>query len=256
MEKSFSDRLIDGFSEMFQSSRNARLLLIMMMAVFAVVFALVFGIISCSNGTLAACAPEKTVFDGDTLMSASVMNKNEDVALTVFYPEEICQYSNNNADFWASWCGSGILWKEECFAIQPGFERVESVLAGAVPSELSDSAQVLEAIRQLAVSEGSQTGYLHLGEKEMLWRENSGYVTVYMPVKHNQAMIAAVNLIPAGFNQGSSADGENAVALVHDTEVRALLGAIEITAVADIPAAEGKTLVTYDDPVSVSDSDG
>ncbi len=251
-------KILDDFKEIFASTNNLKLILTLVLVLFILLFTVFGGCTGCgcsgcidvschSCGSAGENGPESTpeigadtgsdnaeaqpisFYEGSEIAYYPVALEEEDVALTFRYPADIYSYTENTEEFWADWCGIGMLSAEGKFAIQTEFEYVYNgwnSVTGAVPTTIEEA---MEAHRANALAYSEPIGMVNVGGKDCLWRELGGYVMVFVPFEHNSDVFAVLNILPDNLDQNASDTINRAVELIYSDEVRAILSAVKIS---------------------------
>lgn len=246
--------ILNDFTEIFKSTNNLKLVLSLVLTLFILLF-VVFG--GCSGCGCSGCidvschscgsegegdpAPtpdtgsDKTeaepvyFYEDSEIAYYPVALEEEDVALTFYYPTDSYSYTENVEEFWADWCGIGMLSADGKFAIQPDFEYVYegwNSITESVPTTIDEA---MEAHRANALSYSEPIGTVNVGGKDCLWRELGGSVMVFVPFEHNSDVFAVLYVIPAQLDPNASDSVTRAVELIYSDDVRALLSAVKVS---------------------------
>ena len=181
------------------------------------------------------------MFDGMTPAAASIKDEFEGVAATIYYPSEMCTYTEDTAQFWANWVGQIAVAADGKFAIQPDFDYISNSYK-ADGSNCSTFDEVKQAFQERYGSSPETYGELKLGKNSGFWYVYGGYTTAVFPVLDTNRVLE-IYLIPADLDQNASDATAKASALMQDEELISILGTLQITAIDAIPDAS--TAVFY-----------
>jgi len=248
-------KILNDFKEIFKSTNNQKLILSLVLILFILLF-VVFGGCSgcgcsgCIDVSCHGCSGEKTEEPVSVPDSDSVKNEEEpvsffedseiayypaaleeeDIALTFYYPADAYSYTENPEEFWADWCGIGMLSANNGkFAIQPEFDYIYNGWNSVTETTPTTVDEAMEAHRANAVAYGEPIGTVNVGGKDCLWRELGGSVLVFVPFEHNNNAFAVLNVIPANLDPNAFDSATRAVEMIYSDEVRALLSAVKIS---------------------------
>jgi len=256
--KNFINSFIGGFKEMFKSTQNIKVILIVVLALFLVLFIAMGGCASCgcqglvrcdgcgsSDGSGGSRAEDEvkvdTLFDGMTPAAASIKDEYEGVAATIYYHAEMCTYTEDSAQFWANWLGKIAVFADGKFSIQPDFDYISNSYK-ADGSSCSNFDEVKQAFQERYGSNPETYGELKLGKNSGFWYVYGGYTTAVFPVSDTNRIVK-IYLIPADLDQNAADATAKASALMQNEELLSILGTLQITAIDAIPDAS--TAVFY-----------
>lgn len=247
--KSFDiKKILNDFKEVFSSANNLKLVLSLVLILFILLFVVFGGCsgcgcsgcvdVSCKGGTGSACAkapgggsdaePVHLYEDSEIAYYPAALEE-EDIALTFYYPSDVYSYTENTEEFWADWCGIGMLSADGRFAIQPEFEYVYNTWNSVTESNAATVEEAVEAHRANGISQKDPVGTVNVGGKDCLWRVYAGMATVIVPFENNSDAYAVLYVIPANLDPNAPDSVTRAVELIYSDEVRALLGAVKIS---------------------------
>lgn len=267
--KFFSD-----LADIFKSTDNKKRILAMVLIIFIVIFTMFGGCSSCgcsgcvdvsckgcggsgeSSGTStepsdsASCAGSSNkggkaqkLYTKEEITASTAVREYLNGAVTYFYPTNLYTFSENSEDLWASWCGDNILAKDGEFAIQTEFEYISEAWNSALGCYATNIEEALESCKGNAMGD-PRYGDLAIGDKIGTWREYGGVIMCYLPIEGNDEAFARVYLIPYSYTQDEYS-GAKAMELLYNDEVRAILGALELTTVDAIPQTTEKDFYVY-----------
>ncbi len=259
--KEFINDFIGGFKQIFKSTDNIKVILALVLALFLVLFIAMGGCASCGCQGLVRCdgcgsseggSPGKgddvkdevkveTMFDGMTPAAASIKDEFEGVAATIYYPSEMCTYTEDTAQFWANWVGRIAVAADGKFSIQPDFDYISNSYK-ADGSNCSTFDEVKQSFQERYGSSPETYGELKLGKNSGFWYVYGGYTTAVFPVLDTNRVLE-IYLIPADLDQNAADATAKASALMQDEELISILGTLQITAIDAIPDAS--TAVFY-----------
>lgn len=244
-------KILNDFAEIFKSTNNLKLVLSLVLVLFILLFVTFGGCSGCgcygcidvschgcsgnSGEKPPAVDSDKNeakplyFYEGSEVAYYPVALEEDDVALTFYYPTEVYSYTENVDEFWAGWCGIGMLSADGKFAIQPEFEYVYEAWNSVTESTAANVEEAIEAHRANGMSQKDPVGTVNVGGKTCLWRVYAGMVTVLVPFEHSSDVYAVLYVIPAELDPNASGSTTRAVELIYSDEVRALLSAVKIS---------------------------
>lgn len=242
--ENFFTKLISGFRDMFKSGQNIKIVTILVLALFLVLFVACGGCsgggegcsCSCDEGGSGGGAAASSMYSGMEVSATSVIDEYSNVAATVYYPVDIYTATENSSEFWASWCGDAAVYAEGKFSVQPNLAYFSNSYT-ADGASCASFEEVREANRARYGENPLTFGEIKIGEYNAFWRVYGGLLTVYLPVDNGGNQLLEVHVVPPELDQNASDATDKASALIKDKELLAILGAIEITTTDAIPDA-------------------
>lgn len=244
-------KFLDDYRKMF--TENKRLLIIMILAVFLIVFFAFGGCNSCSCSGCASCSCSgcggndggddnggwgdveevsdprlHKVYEADVVSASSLIVENGDIAVTMFYPESEFTYTENSDEFYAPWFGRAQISNGE-FAIQADVDYISNNY-----KKDNSNCETFEDILEVRSQEVKTTNELvTIGGKEGVMQEYNGIAIYYFPGNEKQCVKFAV--VPKDYDPNSNSAHSDLMKVVYTDEVQALLNAATITTIAEAP---------------------
>jgi len=251
--ENFFTKLLSGFKDMFKSKQNIRVISILAIVLFLVLFMAFGGCTNCGGGCAncgsGSCSSGgsggsrvQTLYDGMEVSATSIIDEYSNVAATVYYPTEIYTATENTSEFWANWCGDAAVYADGKFSIQPNLSYFSNSYT-ADGAGCTSFAEVEQSVKDKYGDNPLTYGDMNVGDYDGFWRVYGGWLTIYLPVDNGGNQLLEVHVIPPQLDQNAADATEKAAALAENQELIALLGAIEITTVDAIPDAS--TVVFY-----------
>ncbi len=261
--ENFFTKLLAGFKDMFKSNQNIRVIAILSIVLFLVLFMAFGGCTSCGGGCVCSCscgdggssggsggANVEKLYDGMEIDAISVIDEYSDVAATVYYPVDVYTATEDSAEFWANWCGAAAVYADGKFSIQPNLNYFSNSYT-ADGAGCTSFAEVEQSVKDRYGDNPLTYGDMNVGSYDGFWRVYGGWLTVYLPVDNGGNQLLEVHVIPPELDQNASDATAKAAALAENQELIALLGAIKITTVDAVP--DPSTAVFYK---NASDNNG
>jgi len=256
--KEFFNSFIGGFKEIFTNKQYIKLIVVMVLVLFLVLFILMGGLASCGCQGIVRCdgcgssdsgdgeqfeITAETLFDGTTPAAATISDEFAGIAATIYYPAEVCSYTDVEGDMWANWCGDLAVYADGKFSIQPSFDYISDNY-NEDGSSCASFDEVRAAFKARYGGDPKTYGDLKLGKNDGFWFVYGGYTTAKFPVPDTN-LVLDVYLIPADLDQNAADAADKASALMQDEELLSILGTLQITAIDAIPDAS--TAIFYKD---------
>ncbi|MBP3415456.1 MAG: hypothetical protein J6L81_09710 [Clostridia bacterium] len=240
--ENFFGKLASGFKDLFNEKGSVKLIIILLAAVFLIFLIPFIFIFSCGGS-----AEEKleTLYEDKVISASSAISEYNDTAITFFYPTDIYKYSENPDELWGDWFDGKALMAEGKFAIFPEFEYVSEAWNSVTETYATTVDEAFQNARDNAVSMRDPVGEFTFGEHTGIWREINGFIMLYLPVEHNPEVYVILNIVPFALDQNAEDKKEKAVELFYNEEVRAIIGAMKITSIADIPKTNKAQFYVY-----------
>ncbi len=240
--ENFFTKLLAGFKDMFKSKQNIRVVSILSIVLFLVLF-LAFGGCNgcgggcaCDNGGSGGGAKAETLYDGMEVSATSIIDEFNNVAATVYYPVDVYTATEDSSEFWANWVGRAAIYADGKFSIQPELEHFSNSY-NADGEGCASFAEVEQSVKDKYGDNPLTYGDMNVGGLDGFWRVYGGWLTVYLPIDNGGNQLLLVHVIPPELDQNAADATEKAAALAENKELIALLGAVKITTVDAIPDA-------------------
>ncbi|MBE6753252.1 MAG: hypothetical protein E7559_02690 [Ruminococcaceae bacterium] len=259
MKKFDFNEFIGGFKEMFKSPDNIKVILTTVLALFLVLFIAMGGCASCGCQGIVRCngcgssevsdAPDggnnvqdgngSSLFEGMTPAAATISDEYAGAAATIFYPVELCTYTEDSTQFWANWVGRIAVAADGKFSIQPDFDYISNSYK-ADGSNCATFEEVQQSFQERYGSSPETYGELTAGGNNGFWYVYGGYTTAVFPVLDTN-LVLEISLIPADLDQNADDATAKASALMQDEELLAILDTLQITTIDTVPDASTYT---------------